>query len=219
MAGFVRVTLLRPHGEEHEDLNLRFGQESVVPMTNSIEQDPSTYVVAYKGSENNARPIEYTLNYHDESRRDVLVPEECAKLYFGDWTIPKVQQTFRAGAMTFGREKNRVALKWGDYMYRTPDRGQEFTSDIISAPKVPHVKIQRVDQGGRVVGAWEFEPWAWFEWDKDINPRAVAIQKAKDAEYEMKPSGAQGFDLSALSPAQVEQLRSMLLPQTKAKAS
>lgn len=218
--GFVRVTLLRPYHEEHtQDLSLRFGSEPYAPMGVIDPNDPREYVQSGRIGES-ARPVLYTLNWSNESQRDVLMPEEAAMLHFGDWRLPKDGSGgFKPGANTYGREKQRVALKWGDYSYRTPDRGQEFTQDIIAPPNVPHVKIQRVDQGGRVVGDWSFDPWAWFAWDKDVSPRAVAREKAKQAEYEMKPSGFAGFDPSALSADQLAQMASLIAKQMKAKAS
>lgn len=197
--GFVRVTLLRPYHEDHsQDLNLRFGSESISPMGVIDPNDPREYVRSGRSGET-ARPVLYTLNWSNESQRDVLMPEEAAILWFGDWRLSKDGSTaFKPGANTYGREKNRVALKWGDYMYRTPDRGQEFTQDPIAPPKVPHVHIQRVDQGGRVVGEWLFDPWAWFAWETDVSPRAVAREKAKQAEYEMKPAASNDLELESM---------------------
>lgn len=214
--GFVRVTLLRQyHEDETQDLALRFGSESVSPMGVVDPNDPREYVQGARSGET-SRPILYVLNWSNESQRDVLMPEEAAMLHFGDWRLPKNSGVFRAGANTFGREKLRVALKWGDYVYRTPDRGQEFTQDVIAPPNVPHVKIQRVDQGGRVVGDWAFDPWAHFEWDKDVSPRAVARENAKRAEYEIVPP-SRDAEMEAMRE-QLAEMKKLLASAVKAKA-
>jgi hypothetical protein len=129
------------------------------------------------------KPIYIYFDSTDPEKASALVPEDTAKLYFGDWDcveasedgtpmkrITTDQGRFVVPAAIRGEEKERVANVFGGYMFEN-ERGKkldQITHVPIGPPNVPHVTIKKVDTLGRPILDWIYRPHEFFKWDEDF---------------------------------------------------
>jgi hypothetical protein len=130
------------------------------------------------------KPIYVYFDSSDPEKATALIPEDWAKLYFGDWDckearedgaqmLRKVQddgKTFYVPVAIRNEEKDRVATQFGGYMFES-ERGKkedQITHVPIGPPNVPHVTIRKTDSLGRPVQGWEYKPHDFFAWSDDF---------------------------------------------------
>jgi hypothetical protein len=149
------------------------------------------------------KPNDVILVFGDPERDSGILSRETARLLFGHERIPKSAAPETDPRWTFGEERKRVAFLWGDW--RRPRlalngtthcrKGEnDFDLTIIGPPRVPRVRIEAVDQRGKIKGA-PFRPWEWFAWEDDCDPTHPEVTGAQ-----AKPDVAAlaGFTLSDL---------------------
>lgn len=140
------------------------------------------------------KPIYVYLDASDPEKAAALIPEEWAKLYFGDWDaveggedgtpmkkLKMERGVFVIPAAIRGEEKERVANVFGGYMFEN-ERGKkedQITHTPIGPPNVPHVTIRKTDALGRPDPTWMFRPHDFFQWAEDF-PAFKAYDKAKN---------------------------------------
>jgi len=141
-----------------------------------------------------------------QQRRSALVPRDAARLWFGDERIPKVAGHGIPTEMTFNFERNRVATRWGGW--RMPQRAlngrnacskgeNDFDLSKIGSPRIPNVKIEKIDSSGSVVGT-AFEPWVWFKWEADVDSTHPELAATASAQQATAAQGLAGFSLADL---------------------
>jgi hypothetical protein len=219
MDALCRITLLKPFRNDPTfKVPLRDGQRSLIPMGAASVSDPSTHV-GFTSDTNRfqaAQNIVYELGYGDEG--SIIVTVGCAQTHFGDWTIRPGDTSQAAVKRTYGQERTRVAMQWGDYTRmprgRTTTQGVEPDTRIIGLPEVPHVKIEVLEQNGLPYGE-AFDPWAFYAWERDIDQ--VALREAQ--RMGLEPSVAASAPLADFSAFTNAQLNALIEAAQAAKGS
>jgi hypothetical protein len=150
------------------------------------------------------KPIDVVLVFGDPERDSGMLTRSQARLLFGHERIPKQAAPETDPRWTFGEERKRVAYLWGGWRLprlalngTTHCRKGENDFDLtkIGAPHIPRVRIESVDQRGRVKGT-PFRPWEWFAWEDDVDATHPEIIGAPAAKQSMSPLA--GYDLADL---------------------
>jgi hypothetical protein len=130
------------------------------------------------------KPIYQIFDANDPENCSSLIPEEWAKLYFGDWDCIESRseegtamrrlkvdgRTTWLPAAIKPEEKDRVATQFGGYMTKN-ERGlkeDQIDHTPIGPPNVPHVRIEKVDNKGQVVPGFCYRPHEFFAWSEDF---------------------------------------------------
>jgi hypothetical protein len=193
----IRITLEKPYRIKADGtetpLSVRYGtsearlirQNSAVAFS-GIEANADDFVDAGAFQDKLPRSIRrmqpgkaitWQLVASDELRRCINVPIEAAILWFGDWRIQQESEPGTPPEMTYGFERNRVALRWGWWkMPQVTASGRSHTSrgeepadqTKIERPFVPRVLLQDVDERGNVGLKLNYRPWEHFEWEADV---------------------------------------------------
>jgi hypothetical protein len=150
------------------------------------------------------RPNDVVLVFGDPQRDSGILERSTARLLFGHEKIPKQAAPETDPHWTYGNERQRVAFLWGGWRLprlalngTTHCRKGENDFDLtrIGPPRVPRVRIEAVDQRGRVTGD-PFRPWEWFAWEDDVDlthPEIVGTPASKQ-----DVSALAGFTLADL---------------------
>jgi hypothetical protein len=173
----VRVTLLQPWvGSKDGSVKKRMGFEAAIRPDSG-----GTYA-------NDAKPIPGAaiwMELHPD--QFVLIPEEWAKLYFGDWTCIENEAdtgpqfrivrgpigNMREKIPTKSDVKDEVARVWGDYR-RASEKGMkqdhpEFpTGGAIGPPAMPHVLVESVGPDGMPDGKLQYDPWEFLGFNEEF---------------------------------------------------
>jgi len=225
MEALARITLLEPHaavvpltygagearvisaagdivagvlsGEDVVDAGAHLG---LMPraIARTIPGVPNTWLLEWETKDAEGKPGKH--------RRSALVPRDAARLWFGDERIPQVAVYGTPTEMTFNFERNRVATRWGGW--RLPQRAlngrnactkgeNDFDLTKIGAPRIPKVRIEKIDSSGSVVGS-AFEPWAWFQWEADVDSTHPELAARATADQQASASSLAGFSLGDL---------------------
>jgi hypothetical protein len=176
----VRITLLekyRKPEELNEPIRLVYGTDVAVPM--SFGGMTSEAINDFRGPRQEivAEPRVWLLHWDDEAMRSTLVPQEVAAHYFGDQRCKDPAAVKALVCNPLNVERDRVAKIWGDY-----DFASEFgpySSIKIDVPRMPKVKIQNVNGNGVTVGESFYDPWAFFEFEKHLDPRSAQLRLKK----------------------------------------
>ncbi|MDE2102024.1 MAG: hypothetical protein KGL39_32560 [Patescibacteria group bacterium] len=231
MEALCRITLLEPfRGNPNATVPLRDGQRSLIPMGATFINiaDPAFHVgfnSEQTGEEDQnrfkaAQDVTYELGYGPE--KSILISLSCAMRHFGDWTIKPGAKRDKA-KRTYGQEKIRVAMNWGDYKRmprgRKTQQGIEADTRIIGVPDVPRVRIEVLEQNGLPYGD-PYEPWSFYHWEKDIDAQAVREANLIAAEngFLMPQAPAGGLDLSKLTADQFEVLAALVAEKMAGKS-
>src|SRR5271165_113386 len=177
----VRVSLQQPWvGSADGRVRLNLGWESaVVPdsadtgqfRTNKVQPGKRVYVELFP----------------EEGRNVALIPEEIAKLYFGDWTAIAAEDdngpqyrivrgpigNMREKIPTKSQVKDDVAFVWGDYR-RESERGHKQgtenfpTGTNVGPPAMPHVLIESIGPDGSADGKMQYDPWEFLGYNDEF---------------------------------------------------
>jgi hypothetical protein len=125
--------------------------------------------------------------YPQEGKNVALIPEEIAKLYFGDWTAIAAEDdngpqyriirgpigNMREKIPTKSQIKDDVAFVWGDYR-RDTERGHKQgtenfpTGTNIGPPPMPHVTIESIGSDGSPDGKMTYDPWEFLGYNEEF---------------------------------------------------
>ena len=176
----VRVTLQQPWvGSKDGSIKKRMGFEAAVVPDGEASYRSAKVIPG--------APIWLEL-HPDEGRNVVLIPEEWAKVYFGDWTaidseddngpqfriVRGPRGNMREKIPTKAEVKDSVAFNWGDYL-RKSERGMKQdhpdfpTGGAIGPPAVPHVLIESVGPDGSPDGKLVYDPWEFLGFNSDFD--------------------------------------------------
>lgn len=144
--------------------------------------------------------IEWSFLVSEPEKNGLLIPFEAVVLWFGDWRYPKESAPNTPPDETFNYERNRIAMKWGNWRFpqtgpsglshlRRGEEGPDTTK--IGPPPVPRVLIQSVDGRGQTTDKLSFRPWEWFAWETDV----VTISPAHT---QSAPSAIETFSVAQL---------------------
>jgi hypothetical protein len=143
--------------------------------------------------------IEWSFLVSDPEKNGLLIPFEAVVLWFGDWRYPKESAPNTPPDETFNYERNRIAMKWGNWRFpqtgpsglshlRRGEEGPDTTK--IGPPPVPRVLIQSVDGRGQTTDKLNFRPWDWFRWQDDVisapahaSPNAASVETVSVAQF------------------------------------
>ena len=187
MDRFVRVTLEKPYhkdnGEFMDIVGVRYGTEPAVMAGSQVADSVwKSELLSQIDGERLSRvipgkPIIYEMQWTHEERRTMVVPDYVARHHFGDWDLKPGEGQIGAGERTHPAEKRRIATLWGGYKRETRDRmvpNHWRSLRITGAPNVPHVVIHALDSAYRQIPGFEFRPWDFYAWDKDVTASALA---------------------------------------------
>lgn len=219
MDALCRVTLLEPYrGDPEAKVPLGNGQRSLIPIGGAVSiGDPSMHVGFMGEDAQNRFKAAQDVVYHLGLGPDgsIIVPVSCAMVHFGDWTIKAGSTEQRTSKRTYHQERARVAGCWGGYKLmprgKKTQQGVQADTRKIGAPEVPKVRIEVLEQNGHPYGD-AYEPWPFYRWEQDIDAEAVREAKliAMEGGFPLAAQPQAGFDVSSLSPSQLEQLASLL---------
>jgi hypothetical protein len=155
----IKITLLRPWVTTKP--YFEYGTSDAVP-TSKVEdwqQVPRGQQTArYIPGKPFRYPTEGSLVFGDPETESCNVPEEVAIHFFGNWNIVHGAHTAPGDQrFTWGVEQMRVAKVWGDYRFDFSRPSQEVGVHLAE-PNMPYVKLQRVNDRGRVDPSWTFYP-------------------------------------------------------------
>ncbi len=150
------------------------------------------------------KPNDLVLVFGDPERESGMMSRAQARLLFGHERIPKQAAPETDPRWTFQIERQRVAMLWGNW--RLPRlalngtthcrKGEnDFDMTKIGPPRVPVVRIEAVNQSGKVKGD-PFRPWAWFAWEDDCDLTHPEITGSAQAKPDV--SALAGFTLADL---------------------
>jgi hypothetical protein len=223
----VRVTLLKPmlnsDGQE-QPVRLRAGQVSFLDqITTGFAIDPGKpeFQVPWNQDENvvaqgRRGPLERVDLHQDvtyeismaDGEQSTLLPVGIAKLHFGDWDLTPGKTHPMNPRVNHESERLRVAEHWGGYELfpytKTSPNGTPI-ADIrkIGVPRVPHVKVELIDQRGNTSSDRPFMPWDFYQFEKLVDKHAAA-----EARRRMESEGmvTRNYEQQTVPPQDLEAL-------------
>jgi hypothetical protein len=123
------------------------------------------------------KPITTVLRCDKPNAASAIVSVDAARLWFGDERISLSAAQGTPNGETWRFERERVASRYG--YWKLPQRAlnggpncrkgeNDFDLTKIGPPDVPHVRVESIDQAGRVIGE-AFRPWDYWKWEQDVD--------------------------------------------------
>ena len=197
----LKITLKEPF---RAPFTLRFGYDSVTPMDMGPRTDQVTNEARGQRHPSGAKPRLWEMDFNSDAK-SILVPNEVAVHYFGDWRAGTDLDAVDKGLIpNFNDERERVANAWGGYFLS--DKHGMYATVKIAVPQIPKVVIQAVNDSGSVVGDFKFEPHKFFRFEEPLAPSA----DAEMAEILSRGKVNMKFDLSQIPQSQLDELAALL---------
>lgn len=195
----LRITLNQPW---RSALSFRLGAESVAPMDFGGYTPELQNEFRAPRRRSQEKPRVWTMDYYDDTR-SILVPDEVVVHYFGNWRAGTDPEAVEARVLpSFNNERERVANKWGGYMYSS--RGT-YTTAKIDVPDMPDVTINAVNSAGTTVGEWDFNPRSFWKFEELLDAEAesemaeVLARRGKRASVKLDIADIPDDQLDALA--------------------